>query len=159
MFLTLTHSTNKYESIDESSLTSAASEIREAVSTNNGNLNTLNGELMNDSIWKANARTTLETAFGKLSGEVTQEIEDALKKVETVAKNIKNYKEYYKKAKEAADEYNRLEATHNTNGTPQTNPNYQDNSSAMQVQKVKFNINDPLYCAADLAIRNIVGGS
>ena len=159
MPLTLTHTKNKYENVEPSSITSAVSSIEQNVSSNNGKLTSLeSGLLSNEEIWKASAKTPLQTAFTKLTGEVTTEITEALEKAKTVATNVEEYKTNWEAASAAVKEYNSLEAEHDTSGTPATNPNYKDNSAAMKVQKDIYDEKDPAYQANDTTIQGIVGG-
>lgn len=91
---------NKFKNINTGSLRSAASELKSKISSSKSKLSSFQGSL-SDSIWKANAKNTLFTAFDTINGEVVSEIEKSLESANTIAGYIDDYNDAKAKAEAA----------------------------------------------------------
>lgn len=80
-----------YAKINESSLSSSASELLSKINTSKTDLSSFQRQLTDD-IWKANAKQTLLTAFSEIEGEVYSGLEKQLNNVKQIASQISLYK-------------------------------------------------------------------
>jgi len=113
-----------YSKIEPSNITSALESLEKDVNSTKTDLNTLKTGLT-DSVWKANSKNTLISAFDKINGEVCDDINKYISNLKTIASYITNYKsaeasanEYQEKISKATEktpqstisEWNRLKA-------------------------------------------------
>jgi len=81
---------NLYKNINPGSLRSAASSLKQKLTTSQSKLKTFNSSL-NDSIWKATAKGTLKEACNKIDSEVYSDLINNLGKLDEVASNVEKY--------------------------------------------------------------------
>ena len=122
---------NHYSNVEPGSITSATSSLRSKVRTAQQKLSSFKTSL-SDSVWKANAKETLFTAFNTLDTEVYKEILDKLSKADEVASYISKYKT----AKSNAEIYQSNLRNSNKN-TPQSSIDSWRNSMAKEEQTMR----------------------
>lgn len=89
-----------YKDVEEGTLASDASTLTDSLTKGRSELNSFKGTLTDD-IWKANAKSTLLTAFDTLDSDVYENLISDLATITSIATEIAKYKKAEGEAKAA----------------------------------------------------------
>ena len=124
----------KYKSIEPSSITSAVSSLSKDLASSKAELSSLNSSVQDEGSWKASAKSSLTTAFGKIEGEVYGDIEKNLSALTEVAGLIKEYKDAEKKALDYKDQLKGLDSEKDASKISSLNAKIKEQEQIMEAK-------------------------